>query len=466
MSEAEDTREFRLRPRKPRHDRANDKVPGGFVRLMQLFRATAKRSGGGSGSRSGGPPKLASQRCAVRVSYSPNKTKGQWRAHGRYLERDSAIGENRAFGKESAQPDLSERLGEWQSSRDPRLFKLILSPEFGESLDLRQFTRDLMARLEDRIGVPLEWVGVVHNNTEHPHVHVALRGVAAGRELRLDKNLIRSGMREEAERLCTRALGYRTSGDIAEAQRREVGFARPTSLDRYIDKRSSRNKDGDLNYPLYGPLNGLGQLLSARLGMLAKMGLAKPNENGWIVRRDFLQVLKTMQQAGDRQKMLQQYGILMSDPRLPTVVTRLEDIESLEGRVLAHVHDDLSGTPQMILEGTDGKVHFIRHVPEMAQLRAEGRLAQNAFLSLTKNGEFVTIADLGDAHAYLASGHTHEASMRLIQRGVVPSETEHGGWLGQYHRALANSPRIEPKAEINRAAAAGQEKNRNGGRAR
>ncbi|MEZ5401906.1 MAG: hypothetical protein R2729_19695 [Bryobacteraceae bacterium] len=182
-------------------DRANDKVPGGFVRLMQLFRTTAKRAGGGSVGRSGGPSKLASQRCAIRVSYSPNKTKGQWRAHGRYLERDSAIGENRAFGKESGSPGLAERLGEWQSSRDPHLFKLILSPEFGERLDLRQFTRDFMARLEERIGAPLEWVAVVHNNTEHSHVHVALRGLSAGQELRLDKNLIRSGMREEAERL-------------------------------------------------------------------------------------------------------------------------------------------------------------------------------------------------------------------------------------------------------------------------
>jgi hypothetical protein len=294
MSEAEDTREFRRRPRKPRQDPANGKAPGGFVRLMQLFHPTAKRSGGGFARRSGGPPKLASQRCAVRVQYSPNKTKGQWRAHGRYLERDSAIGENRAFGKESAQPGLSERLGEWQSSRDPRLFKLIPSPEFGERPDLRQFTRDFMARLEERVGAALEWAVVAHNNTKNPHVHVALRGVAAGQELRLDKNLIRSGMREEAERLCTRALGYRTSDDIARAQRREVAFARPTSLDRYVDKRSSRNKDADLVYPLYGPLNGMGQLVSARLGVLAKMSLARPSENGWIVRRDFLQVLKAI----------------------------------------------------------------------------------------------------------------------------------------------------------------------------
>ncbi len=213
-----------------------------------------------------------------------------------------------------------------------------------------------------------------------------LSGIAAGQGLRLDKNLIRSGMREEAERLCTRALDYRTSEDIAQAQRREVGFARPTSLDRYIDKRSSRNKDADLVYPLYGPLNGMGQLVSARLGVLAKMGLAKPNEKGWIVRRDFLQVLKTMQQAGDRQKMLKQYGILMSDPRLPTVVTRLEDIESLEGRVLAHVHDDLTGKPQMIFEGTDGMVHFIRHVPTIEQMRAARQLQPNSFASFERTG--------------------------------------------------------------------------------
>jgi len=467
MSEAEDTREFRLRPRRPRQDRTNDKVPGAFVRLMQLFRATAKRAGGGSARRSGGPPKLASQRCAVRVSYSPNKTKGQWRAHGRYLERDSAIGENRPFGTESAEPGLSERLGEWQSSRDPRLFKLILSPEFGERLDLRQFTRDFMARLEERIGAPLEWVAVVHNNTEHPHVHVAQRGLAAGQELRLDKNLIRSGMREEAERLCTRALGYRTSEDIAQAQRREVGLARPTSLDCYIDKRSQRNQDADLVYPLYGPLNGLGQLLSARLGVLAKIGLAKPNENGWIVRRDFLQVLKTMQQAGDRQKMLRQYGMLMSDPRLPTVATRLEDIESLEGRVLAHVHDDMTGKPQMILEGTDWNVHFIQHTPAMQRLLADGHLKPNHFVSFERMGSQLRIEDHGDAETYLHSGHLRQAACLLIQPGIVPTEIEYGGWLGRYHRAVANPREVnEPKAEHNRAALPGREKDLGKGRGR
>jgi hypothetical protein len=174
-----------------------------------------------------------------------------------------------------------------------------------------------------------------------------------------------------------------------------------------------------------------------------------------------------MQQASDRQKMLQQYGILMSDPRLPTVVTRLEDIESLEGRVLAHVHDDMTGRPQMILEGTDGKVHFIRHAPEMEQLRADWHLAQNAFVSFTKNGDVVLVRDFGDAHAYLGSGYLRDVSRRQLQRGVIPKEAEYGGWLGQYHRALANpSPGTEPGIERNRSAVPGEGKSRGPSRAR
>ena len=37
--------------------------------------------------------------------------------------------------------------------------------------------------------------------------------------------------------------------------------------------------------------------------------------------------------------MLHQYGILLSDPRLPTQLTRARDITNLESRVLAYVYD-------------------------------------------------------------------------------------------------------------------------------
>lgn len=436
--------EFKIRPRAPRQSRSENQSLTGFRRVMQIFCSSARKAAARPAA-SGPRAFSANQRCAVRVSYSPNKTKGQWRAHGRYLERDSAIGENAPFNQAEISVDLQERLAAWQSAGDRRMFKLILSPEFGDRLDLPQLTREFMKRMEDRTGAPLEWVAVVHNNTEHPHVHIAVRGVAAGKELRLDRDLIRTGLREEAERLCTLTLGYRTEQDILEAQRREVGFTRATSLDRQIQTRATPAANGDLRVELPQGNREFFQLLASRMAALSGMGLAKPEGNGWNLRGDFLQVLKTMQQAGDRQKMLHQYGILLSDPRLPTQVTRARDIERLEGRVLAHVYDDATGAPQMILEGTDARVHFIRHTPTMEQMRQDGGLKPNSFVSLNRVGSsdddiLLMIDDHGDAEAYLSSAAMEKSAKRLIQRGIIPANTEYAGRLGKYQRALTRQP--------------------------
>jgi type IV secretory pathway VirD2 relaxase len=168
-----------------------------------------------------------SQRCAVRVLYSKNASKGQWRAHGRYVARESAAQESdpNAVGFSSSQEgiDIATRLDAWQKANDERMWKLIVSPEFGDRVDLKRLTRDLMSEMQTDLAMPLEWIAVAHYNTEHPHVHIALRGVGVeGRPIRLSRDYIRGGIREVAETLCTRQLGYRTEFDAAEAQRKEV----------------------------------------------------------------------------------------------------------------------------------------------------------------------------------------------------------------------------------------------------
>ena len=139
--------------------------------------------------------------------------------------------------------------------------------------------------------------------------------------------------------------------------------------------------------------------------------------------------------------MLDQYGILLSDPRLPTHVTRARDIENLEGRVLAHVYDDTTGAPQMILEGTDAHVHFIRHTPAMEQMRQEGGLKPNSFVSMERVGSsesdlLLKVTDHGDAEAYLSSTAMKKSANRPIQRGVIAANAEYGGWLGRHQMAL------------------------------
>ena len=234
----DEEREFRLRPRKP--PARNERASIGFG--LQDHHAPCPHDQQASAAI--GRPRLRpeshrpySQRCAVRVIYAKNATYGQWRAHGRYVARESAThdGDPRAVGFDGngESIDIAERLESWQKANDERLWKLIVSPEFGDRADLKRLTRDLISRMEGDLGTPLEWVAAAHYNTEHPHVHVALRGVGAeGRPLRLSRDYIREGIRHITEDLCTRQLGYRTEFDAADAQRREVHQHRYTSLDR------------------------------------------------------------------------------------------------------------------------------------------------------------------------------------------------------------------------------------------
>jgi hypothetical protein len=84
--------EFRLRPRRPRVPRDENKAwSRSFKNLIHLFRMTSKPAYPGRSGASPRKPHL--QRCAVRVTYSPNRVSGQWAAHGRYIARGSATKE-------------------------------------------------------------------------------------------------------------------------------------------------------------------------------------------------------------------------------------------------------------------------------------------------------------------------------------------------------------------------------------
>src|SRR5258708_14574352 len=81
----------------------------------------------------------------------------------------------------------------------------------------------------------MEWVAAAHFNTEHPHVHVALRGLGGDRQpVHLNRDYVKQGIRSIAEDLCTRQLGHRTELDASEAERREIREKSFTTLYRTI----------------------------------------------------------------------------------------------------------------------------------------------------------------------------------------------------------------------------------------
>src|SRR5690349_21864125 len=95
----DDDRPIRLRPGKPRVARHEDAAWAGAYRLVMHY-ARGMRKGG----KAKGPAHVRAinphrQRCAVRITYLNNRTRGQWKAHGRYLARESATsGKNNEIG--------------------------------------------------------------------------------------------------------------------------------------------------------------------------------------------------------------------------------------------------------------------------------------------------------------------------------------------------------------------------------
>ncbi len=449
---------IRLRPRKSKHGpnenpRKYTGILRSMLRIVQMSKRGQKTRATHSAGGGGGAQRTFNQRVAVRVSYSANKNPGQWKAHGKYVARESATqgckSAEAGFNATEQNLDIATTLDKWQGAGDERLFKIIVSPEFVDRLNLQQYARELLHRMEHDLGDQLEWVAAVHHNTEHPHVHIALRGVdKKGTPLRLPREYIRGGLRQRAEEIATEALGYRSAADAQEAHRREALQTRYTPLDRILQF----SNDGTSSHfvvtvnPEDGSLSESGRQLqkhlAARLMHLQRMGLAQfVGRQQWSVQTDFEKVLRTLQQSGDRQKTLAAHGALLSDKRLPLQVTNLRQLQRVEGRALLHTEDEQTGKRYMLIEGTDAKVHLIYHTGPIEEARAEGKLRVGNFVRIEKRfankKPTLQVDDLGDANALLQnSAHFQKEADLLLRRGVHDVQPAWGGWLGQYQTKL------------------------------
>ena len=119
---------------------------------------------------------------------------------------------------------------------DRHHFRFIVSPDDATDMaDLRSFTRDLVTQMEKDLDTRLDWVAVDHWNTEHPHVHLIVRGVRDdGQDLVISRDYIKEGMRDRARDLITQELGPRSDLDIQRSLERQVEAERFTQLDRQL----------------------------------------------------------------------------------------------------------------------------------------------------------------------------------------------------------------------------------------
>ncbi len=108
--------------------------------------------------------------------------------------RDRTAPGGRLFGPQGNCGDLDRRallahisrsLRDGHKGRQPRAaYRMVLSPERAEGLDLKELTRAAMNQLGRDVGGTPPWIAAIHRNTAHPHVHIvvaARREVAPGR---------------------------------------------------------------------------------------------------------------------------------------------------------------------------------------------------------------------------------------------------------------------------------------------
>lgn len=145
------------------------------------------------------------------------------------------------FYKEiEAQPKYGVCIHKW---------KISLSEQERDELkiDMREWTRDFMARVEKEYGKRLSWCAAVHDDKGHPHVHIIIRGYTKDGKIvgfyKRDRDKLEKIADEEKRLQAVRNLGPEEAekrmerlNKIAEEVQKEkerLGIPRNESLARY-----------------------------------------------------------------------------------------------------------------------------------------------------------------------------------------------------------------------------------------
>ena len=453
-------RSSRLRPgRVHRTNASPPRVTGTARNLFRLVRLVSRSSPGSSKASSSAIrlPAFArsspfQRRAIVNVRYASARTPGGWKAHGTYIERESAKGDRVPTEKETgvaigSQVPAPDRLGlaqehqlgslaeRWQKAGDKRIFKIILSPEDANA-DFQQTASALVARIEQYTGAPVEWGGVVHRNTDHPHAHIVVRGrLPSGEPLKLPPALIRKGLRDAVQSSLTRLLGPRTIADIEHQKQVELTANRVTPLDRRLAGRAIPY-DADPVYKDAGTATSAAEV--TRLRYLKELGLSKPYAGDrWLVRSDFVTQLQQMKDIQDRARTLFRSGVAISDPHAPMEYSTFS--KKLIGRVLLNSEDERAGALQTIFETTQGKIEIIRHDATLRAAWARGDLEPGNVVtidSLRTDPNKLYASTLGKDKDVLTDEKALGSILRRMRSMNLATGESDKGWMGQLNSAL------------------------------
>ena len=246
---------------------------------------------------------IYSRRVVVKASYiksSNEKHRSRIRHHLNYVGRETTPEEEkslRLYSQTEEHVDINLKISDFEKA--PHFFSVIISPEDGDKLDLKKFTREFVHTIETDLRTKLDWVAGNHFDTNEPHVHVLINGLDdRGKRLLMKRDYVSHGLRVRASQTVNKELGLRNINDIISTLKIDINSSRKSVLDVIINKNK---KSGKFNLAAVSSesLNDIPKyLLEDRLRFLENKQLAvRVNNHEWQLKDTFIDELKSLERS-------------------------------------------------------------------------------------------------------------------------------------------------------------------------
>ena len=297
-------------------------------------------------AKASGNPENRKQRVMFKMTYGSNLMN-----HKRYIKLYMP-----QIGKEGVidNPNLFGcPFEEYEKHMSPRHFKCIISPE-SQKIDLKALTECFVRKMEKLTGYEFYWMGAIHTDTEHNHVHLAINGKDKnGKSVRFPKNFIKNEIREMLSTIATEMIGERTYEEILAAKNNQARAKRWTPLDEQLKIHPDKIFVKQIN-----------QSLTNRLQYLVSIGLATRNGDFYSLNPDYEEVLKT---TGRYNTYLEEY---LRPNALPLHLFQGGSITGVVDRVISFDRDE-SWNDAIIIRKNDERIYV--PVYQLKKLGLEGK---------------------------------------------------------------------------------------------
>lgn len=274
------------------------------------------------------------------------------KAHLSYLCREGAKEKKLSFFNMESDNINPELLAD-KIIYDRHYFRLIVSPENSGAICLKTHGRDLIKSMENDLDTKLEWAGVIHRDTDNPHIHFVLRGKDdTGNDLIIKPRYISNGIRVRSSELVTYDLGPRTLIEQSISLKKSMRQFRALPIDNKIISLSDENNG--VFSPSLMKGSSMRERADIRIKFLCENQLALKHEclpNGFYnIDPNLISKLKDMEASHDIYKRLSRFG-----------TTKINEVHSRRKTIIGKVVDikmsqDLGDEFIIDIESPDGAI--------------------------------------------------------------------------------------------------------------